>query len=115
MRRVQNRNKLIELFISNISNSIVHQVLEIAVGKELVADKYRKELANSFEIAKRYREKINPLNRAFIDKDIAYIKEKIINKARNELLIRVSKGYKNIDLNLVDGLVDKVLREMKIG
>jgi len=115
---VQNRNKLIELFIGNISNSIVHQILEVAISKELMADKYtdryRKELMTSFEIAKRYREKINPVNGPLPDRDIAYIRTKIINKVRAELMIRISKGYKNIDLALVDELVDKALRDADI-
>ena len=111
---VQNRNKLIELFIGNLSNAIVHEILEKAVSSKSMADKYRKELATSFGIAKRYREKINPLKRTFPDKDINYIKEKIINNVKVELMIRISKGYKNIDLTLVDRLVDKALREVKI-
>ena len=111
---VQNRNKFIELFIGNISNVIVHEILERAVNEDIMADKYRKELTNSFEIAKRYREKINPLNRCLPDKDIAYIKDKIANKDKTELMIRISKGYKNIDLNLIDQLVDKALRDIKI-
>lgn len=112
---VQNRNKLIELFIGNISNSIVHQILEKAVSKELIADKYRKELITSFEIAKRYREKINPVNRLLPDKDIAYIRTKIINKVNAELMTRISKGYKNIDLTLVERLVNKVLKDVDIA
>ena len=111
---VQNRNKLIELFIGNISNSIIHQILEIAVIKELVADKYRKELITSFELAKRYRKKINPVNRPLKDKDVLYIRAKIINKVRAELIARISKGYKNINLNLVESLVDKSLIKMNI-
>jgi len=48
----QNRNKLIRLFISNLSNSIVHTILEQAINREEIADKYRKELNNSFDIKK---------------------------------------------------------------
>jgi len=110
----QNRNKIIELFIGNISNAIVHEILERAVSKELIAGKYRKELIISFEIAKRYREKINPVNRPLPDKDAGYIKEKIVSRVKAELMIRISKGYKNIDLSLVDGLVDKSLKDTKI-
>lgn len=58
----QNKNKLIELFIGNISNAIVHNILEKAIDKEEIAEKYRKELITSFEVAKKYREKINPIN-----------------------------------------------------
>ncbi|MEK6893684.1 MAG: hypothetical protein AABX07_05795 [Nanoarchaeota archaeon] len=110
----QNRSKLIELFIGNISNAVVHDVLERAVGKELMAEKYRKELTTSFEIAKKYREKINPLNRPLSEKDTEYIRVKIVNKAKAELAIRISKGYKNIDLLLIELLVDKALRSTKI-
>jgi len=112
---VQNRNKLIELFIGNISNAIVHEILEKAVGKELLADKYRKELASSFEIASRYREKINPVNRPLPDKDVVYIKGRIIARVRAELLIRISKGYENINLGLIESLTDKALSDSMVG
>lgn len=112
---VQNRNKLIDLFIGNIANAIVHEILERAVSKEIVADKYRKELVTSFEIARRYREKINPVNRPLPDKDISYIREKIIDRVKNELMIRTSKGYKNINLQLIEPLTDKALRDMALS
>lgn len=110
----QNRNKFIDLFIGNIANAIVHEILERAVSKELMASKYRKELITSFQIAKRYREKINPLNRSLPDKDAEYIRSKIINKVRAELMTRISKGYKNIELNLIGELVDRALRDTNI-
>ena len=112
---LKNSNKLIELFIGNIANAIVHSILELAVGAELVADKYRKELASSFEAAKRYREKINPISRMFPDKDVAYIKEKIMARVKSELITRISKGYNNIDLGLIESLTDKALRDVKIA
>jgi len=111
---VQNRNKLIELFIGNISNSIVHEILERAVSKEPIADKYRKELITSFEVAKKYMEKINPLDRPLPNKDVEYIKTKIINKVRAELMTRISKGYKNIEISLVEELVDKALKNTNV-
>ena len=111
----QNRNKLIELFIGNISNAVVHEILERAVGKELMADKYRKELATSFEIAKQYREKINPANKPLPNRDVEYIRNKIINKVKAEIMIRISKGYENIDINLIEKLVDKALKNTDIA
>ena len=111
---LKNSNKLIELFIGNIANAIVHSLLELAIGAELVADKYRKELASSFEAAKRYREKINPISRMFPDKDVAYIKEKIMARVKSELITRISKGYDNIDLELIESLTDKALKDVKI-
>lgn len=109
----QNRNKLIDLFMGNIVNSIVHQILERAVNDEM-ADRYRKELTTSFDIAKKYRDKINPLNRPFPDRDISYIKEQIIRRVRGELLLRISKGYENINLGLVEELVDDSLKELNV-
>tara|TARA_Y100000310_G_C20497890_1_gene722460 strand:- start:165 stop:506 length:342 start_codon:yes stop_codon:yes gene_type:complete len=106
----QNRNKLINLFIGNISNSIVHQILEKAVDNDELSNNYNKELLNSLNIAKKYREKINPVHSQLPDKDILYIKTKITNRVRSELLMRISRGYENIDLELVEGLVDKALK-----
>jgi len=110
----QNRSKLIDLFIGNISNAILHRILENAIDNKDIANKYIKESKNSWDIAKRYREKINPVSTYLPDKDMNYIKQKITNKVRAELLIRISKGYENIDLNLVEESIDKALREIKI-
>ena len=110
---VQNRNKLIDLFIGNISNSVIHQILEKAINKEM-SSKYRKELITSLEIAKKYRQKVNPINSPLPHKDISYIRKKIVNKVRAELLIRIVKGYKNINLDLVDQLVDKLLKDTNV-
>lgn len=112
----QNRNKLIELFIGNISNAIVHDILEKAIKneKQYLADKYRKELLASFQIAKKYREKINPVNIPLPEKDFLYIKEKITKKVKSELQLRILKGYENIDLNFIEEEVNRILEEMKI-
>ncbi|MEK6935362.1 MAG: hypothetical protein AABW67_01100 [Nanoarchaeota archaeon] len=111
---VQNRNKLVELFISNIANSIIHEILEKATFQDELIKKYDKELLNSLEIAKRYREKINPKTLPLPIKDINYIKHKIINKVKSELLLRISKGYTNINLNLIEQLTNKYLKETNI-
>ena len=50
---VQNRNKLIDLFIGNIANAALHQILEQAVDDELLRKYYDKELLNSVEIARK--------------------------------------------------------------
>ena len=52
----------------------------------------------------RYREKINPVNRSLPDKDVDYIKEKIMARVKSELITRISKGYDNIDLELIESL-----------
>jgi len=110
----QNKNKLIELFISNLTNSIVHEILEKATNQDELINKYGKELLNSLNIAKKYRDKINPFDSNLPYKDAVYIKNKITNKIRNELRLRISKGYTNINLNLIELLVDKYLKETKV-
>ena len=110
----QNRNKLIDLFVGNLSNHVVHKILEKAVDDKELAGKYEKEFLNSFEIAKRYRKKINPMAKPFPEKDAKLIKGKITNKVRTELLLRISRGYKNIDLDLVDELIDNALKDSRI-
>ncbi|MBI4154762.1 hypothetical protein HY498_01610, partial [Candidatus Woesearchaeota archaeon] len=69
---VQNRNKLIDLFIGNAANSIVHKILEIAIENNEIASKYNKELVTSRELAQKYREKINPKASPLLEKDIKY-------------------------------------------
>ncbi len=109
----QNKNKLIELFISNLSTAIIHEILIEAIkdkSKE-IADHYQKEIENAINISKKYREKINPIKASLSERNISYIKIKIIRKVKAELINRISKGYKNINLNLVNELVDKVLKD----
>ena len=55
---VQSRTKLIELFISNLANSVVHEILEKAIDREEIADKYRKEIKNSIERKKDELDKL---------------------------------------------------------
>jgi hypothetical protein len=109
-----NRNKLIEVFISNVSNAILHEILERAIDMPEIAQKYNKEIKNSFDIAKRYREKINPINVPLPEKDVDYIKNKIRRKVNAELSLRISRGYKNINVNLVEELIDKFLKVSKV-
>lgn len=112
---MQNRSKLIELFIGNISNAIVHKILEKAITQEEITNKYQKETRNSWEIAKIYREKINPKQTSLPDKDLSSIRNKIINNVKSELLLRISKGYSNIDLSLIKLFVDEALKELRVS
>lgn len=110
----QNRNNVIELFISNISNAIIHDILEKAIDSEEIATKYKKEIRNSFEIAKSYRIKINPVDYPLPEKDFLSIRDKIIKRVKKELNIRILKGYKNVSFELVGEIVDKYLRETMV-
>lgn len=112
---VQNRNKIIELFIGNISNSIIHEILEKAINDKEISDRYVKEFKTSWSKAEQYRKKINPINKPLPKKDVEYIRKKIINKIKSNLNFRISKGYENIDLSLVEKLVEKALEDMKIS
>lgn len=112
----QNKNKLIELFISNLSTAIIHKILIDAIkdkSKE-VANHYQKEIENAINISKKYRKKINPIKSPLSNRDISYIKTKITRKIKTELMNRISKGYKNINLNLIGELVNKMLKETEI-
>jgi|SRR3989338_7435744 len=106
----QNRNKLLGLFIGNISNAIIHKILERAIQIEEIARRYGKEIANSFDIARRYRKKINPLGRSFPEKDVEEIKERIIKNVKSELGVRIARGYKGISLDDVEEIVLKLSR-----
>ena len=108
----QNRKKLIDLFIGNLSNVVVHQISLEATDNLEIASKYEKELETSLEIARKYRKKINPRNSNLFEKDLQYIKTKVKNKAISELKKRILKGYKNIDLNLVEVYIERILKEI---
>ncbi|MBI2564967.1 hypothetical protein HYV79_03175, partial [Candidatus Woesearchaeota archaeon] len=110
----QNRHKLIDLFIGNVANTVVHRILEKAIDDIDISKKYIKEIKNSWDIAKQYREKINPLNTPLPDEDIDKIKRKVKQKVNSELNIRIAQGYENIDLELVEPLINKALEELKV-
>lgn len=110
----QNRKKLIDLFIGNISNSVVHKILEKAIDNDEIINKYIKEQNISLDIAKKYREKINPIRTLLLNKDAAYIRNKTVSKVKAELTLRISKGYKNINLDLAETVVDKALKDLNV-
>lgn len=109
-----NRNKLVSLFISNLSNAIVHKVLENSIDRKELVQYYHKEIQNSLSIAAKYREKINPLDRLFPDPESQEVREEVIQRARSELTLRISKGYTNIDLSLVEIFVDELLKDLNV-
>jgi len=111
---IQNRNKLIELLIGNLSNFAVHKILEKSINKPELTSKYQKESINSFNISLAYRNKVNPIDKPLSNTDISYIKIKISNRVNSELSFRISKGYENIDLTLINHEIEKVLKELKI-
>lgn len=114
LKIVQNRNKLIDLSIGQISDMIVHQILNKAARSKETSERYIKEIKISLNRAESYREKINPINKPLSDKDIKYIKNKIINKVRNELNLRIEKGYKNINLDVIEDIINNNLKDIKI-
>ena len=111
---MQNRNKLIDLFAGNLTNAILHRILEKAIRQEEISKHYQKEMRTSWDIAMKYREKINPPS-SFPIKDILEIKEKLIRKVKSELAARISNGYQNLSLESVEGEVENALKEMKVA
>ena len=79
-----NRNKLIDLFISNLSNVIVHKILERAIEKPEIALVYSKEMKNSFEIAKEYRNKINQIDKVLPVHDINDLRAKLTSNSSGD-------------------------------
>ncbi|MBI5392853.1 hypothetical protein HZA96_03195 [Candidatus Woesearchaeota archaeon] len=110
----QNRNKLINLLIGNLSNAIVHRILVKAIDDELIISRYGKEIRNSIDLANRYREKINPNNRQLPDKDIDYILKSLQLKVKAKLEKRISDGYEGINFSLVEPFVVDALKELKV-
>ena len=110
----QNRNKLMELFIGHASNVVVHKLLEKATDDLDIHSRYEREVQNSLKEALKYRNNINPINKKLNENDIDYIKNKIIRNAKSELNSRIIKGYKNINLNLIETVVKKYLKETNI-
>lgn len=111
---MSDRNKYIQQLIGNLVNAILHKILEKAIETQEIAEKYNKEIKNSFNIAKYYREKINPKEQNLPEKDIEYIKKEITRKINSELLSRVNKGYKNIDFSLIESVIKEYFKELKI-
>ncbi|MBS3118500.1 hypothetical protein J4417_02345 [Candidatus Woesearchaeota archaeon] len=110
----QNKNKLIELMVGNLANAVLHKILERAIDNIDISSKYLKEIDNSWEVAKRYREKINPLDRPLPEKERGEIKEKIIRKVKAELQIRMAHGYGNLDLEGVERITEEILKKIRI-
>lgn len=75
----------------------------------------KKEAENSLNISKKYRTKINPKNYPLQGKDITYIRDRLINKVKSKLKERISEGYKNINLNLIEDLVSEQLKKLNIN
>lgn len=109
-----NRNKLIEVFAENVSNAVVHEILKRSIDEDTIRSRYLKELTTSMKTALEYRNKINPINSKLQERDINYIKDKIIKKVKSKLLNRVEEGYKNIDLNLIEVITEEFLKQTKI-
>ena len=107
----QNRNKLLDLFIGNLSNAVLHKILENAIDSPEIANKYEKELTTSFAIAMKYREKINPVLEPFSLVDQDYIKMKVTKRVQAELLLRIARGYEHIDLGSLDDTVAVYLKQ----
>ncbi|MAE13429.1 hypothetical protein CMO92_02590 [Candidatus Woesearchaeota archaeon] len=106
---VQNRKKLIQLLIGNLSNYVVHAVLAEAIEDDGIMERYRKEGLTSFRLAEGYRERIHPKREVFSGKDVVHIRVCVGQRTRNELRKRICRGYEGIDLGLVEVYVERAL------
>lgn len=111
---VHNRNKLLTLLIGNLVNAVVHRVLEEATTEEILRKRYDKESLVSYEVAKRYREQINPLQRCLSPEDAGQIRKEVIRRAYQELQTRISKGYQDVDITLIEPVLQKLLKELRV-
>ena len=109
-----NRNKLIVLLIGNHSNTVIHRVLEASVKEDILREHYDKESLVSFNVAKKYREMINPVQRYFSDEDVGEIRKQINRRVKKELELRISKGYEGINLNLIEQILEEGLEELNV-
>ena len=110
----QNRNKLLQLLVGNLVNLVVHRVLEESAKEEILRNHYDKESVTSFEVAKKYREKINPIDRELPQRDLEQIKEQVFKRVNKELQMRMNKGYGGIDLDLVMNFLERELKNLEI-
>ena len=109
---MQNKSKLVRIFIGNIANAVVHEVLENAIEEQSLRSHYGTEMQNSFLLAKRYREKLNPADKPLPES--IEIREKIVKKATQELNIRIKKGFTGIDMDSTNKITEKLLKKLKV-
>lgn len=102
------------LLIGNLANVVVHKVLEEATKEEILRKRYDKESLISYEVAKRYREQINPLQRCLSPEDAGQIRKEVIRRAYQELQVRISKGYREVNLALVEPVLQKLMKELRV-
>ncbi len=109
----QNRPDIIKRFIGVASNIITHKVLIKAELEKDLRNYYTKEIERDIDIALKYRNKINPVNRMLPQRDSKEIKENILLKVKAELQKRVDKGYK-VNLSKIDEEIDNFLKEQNV-
>ena len=110
----QNKPDLIKRFIGVASNIIAHKILIKAELEEDLRNYYAKEIERDIDIALKYRNRINPINRLLPQKDSKEIRDSILLKVKAELLKRIDKGY-NIGLTKIDEEIDNFLKEQNVG
>lgn len=109
----QNRPDIIKRFIGVAGNIITHKVLIKAELEKDLRNYYTKEIERDIDIALKYRNKINPVNRMLPQRDSKEIKENILLKVKAELQKRVDKGYK-VNLSKIDEEIDNFLKEQNV-
>ncbi|MDO8655733.1 MAG: hypothetical protein Q7K45_00715 [Nanoarchaeota archaeon] len=93
---------------------VIHKVLEASAKEDILRRYYDKESLISFNVAQKYRELINPVQRELPFQDIEEMTQDIKRRVKKELELRISKGYEGINLNLIEQILENLLRELKI-
>jgi len=109
-----NKSAIIERFTGQVATLIVHIIIDKSSESEEMHQKYVKEINNSLSLAEKYRNDINPIDRPLHSSDIEYIKQKIYGKVKAELQSRTLRGYENIQWDLINEEIDKLLKKLNI-
>ncbi|MDD4877735.1 MAG: hypothetical protein PHO02_01715 [Candidatus Nanoarchaeia archaeon] len=106
-----NKSKLVRIFIGNIANAVVHEVLENAIEEQSLRSHYGKEMLNSMQLARKYREQLNPIDKTLPES--VNIRRQIVKKAEQELKLRIKKGYTGINIDSTSKIAEKLLKKLK--
>lgn len=108
----QNRNKVLSLMTGSLSNAIVHSILELSCDETALKEKYKKEASDSFQIALKFRNRINPLFRLLPQRSLIEIR--VARRVEAELNNRIKRGYVGVDMTLVRTQIEEYFRELRI-
>lgn len=108
----QSRRKLLEVLASHLATAVVHRILEKAIDSPEIASRYRKETLNALEVAKKYRERLNPKMGALPEQEMELLRNRVVRKVKAALQVRISKGYTGIRYESIEDEVMDALSDL---